>query len=355
MTFEIVCCISSHDSLTYNYVTPLALHPRVSKVWIVRTHESAYGKIPKAEYVLVKKRWMPLRLLHMLWTLYRLGRRPEVRAYASFNPFPYGTLALIAAKLWRKPIHLGFIGDDMDRHLKGPLGSLLAPVARGGDFITVTGTRMRADALARGVDPDRCAVLPHGIDLSRFPVATDSPKPYAFVHVGELIQRKRVDIVIRAFADLAPAHPEARLAIVGRGRLRPELESLTASLGVTAQVDFVGYVNDVQSYFARSRVVVAAAEREGFPFSLVEGCCSGLVPVTTPVGTILDHVRDGVNGLIVPVGEVKTMSLAMRRLIEDEALYLRLRTEALKLREVFSFEAATRVWAPWLETLPPAD
>lgn len=351
MSLEIVCCMSAQDTQVYNHVTPLALHADVSKVWIVRGRRSAFGEVPKAEYVLARGGWLPLRLAHTLWLLLKLGRRPEVRAYASFNPFPYGTLAFIAARLRNKPVHLGFIGSDWEVHVKGPLRPLLLPIVRRADYVTVTGEAMRREAVAAGVSEERCDILPHGIDLDRYPVAGEGPKPYDFIFVGRLIQLKRVDVILRAFARFSSAHPQGRLAIVGRGPLEEELKSLAAGLGCVDRVDFLGHVDNVAPSLAQARSIVIASESEGFPFTLIEGCCSGLVPITTPVGTIPEHITDGVNGLVVPPGDVEKLVGAMSRLCGDEAFYRRLRTEALKFRERFSFEKTTQIWDRWIARL----
>lgn len=352
MALEIVVCISSHDSLVYNYVTPLALHPDVDKVWIVRTHRSAYGEIPKAEYVLARRRWMPLRLLNLFWLLWKLGGRPQVRAYASFNPFPYGMLAWLAARLRGRPVHLGFIGSDWQVHMKGPLAPVFLPMIRHADFVTFTGEVMRQEALDRGISAAQSATLPHGVDLSRFPLQGDgAPKRYDFFFAGELIPIKRVDVILRAFAQVRPRHPSARLGIAGRGYLDAELKRLAAELGIADQVDFLGFVSPVQPYYAQSRVVLIASESEGFPFTLVEGCSSGLVPVSTPVGTIPEYLVDGTNSLLTPVGDADALARAMISLLEDAALYDRLRDGAIRLRDRFSFASATRVWDTWIARL----
>lgn len=351
MPFEIVCCISSHDSSVYNHVSPLALHPDVTRVWIVRSHRSEYGDVPKTEYVLTRSRWLPLKLLQLLWIMIRLGRRPEVRAFASFNPIPYGSLAALAALFSGKPFHLGFIGSDWQVHMEGPLGRLLMPLVRRAAFITVTGTEMRDAAIARSIDPARCLVLPNSIDLDRYPVTMHDSRHFDFLFVGELIPIKRVDVILHAFANVSLRRRDLRIGIAGRGRLEPELKRLVSDLGIQSQVDFLGFVNSVQPVYARSRIVIIASESEGLPFTLVEGCSSGLVPICTPVGTIPEYIVDGVNGLLTPVGDVDALAGAMISLIEDPILYHRLRDGALKLRDVFSFAAATEVWDIWVKGL----
>ena len=93
MSIEVVCCVALGDSQIYNHLTPVALNPLISKIWIIRHRKSDIGQIPKAEYVLVSDKCKPLRWLQMRKQCMRLARRPEVKAFISFNPIPYGIIA----------------------------------------------------------------------------------------------------------------------------------------------------------------------------------------------------------------------------------------------------------------------
>jgi len=351
MAFEVACCISSHDSLTFHYLTPLARHPLVSKLWIVRPRESAYGAIPKAEYVLTPARAKPVRFLQMYRACRQLARRTEVRAFVSFNPVPYGLIALFASRGSGTPIHLGFIGSDWYTHSVGPLGRWFMPRYRKASFITATGVGMRRAMMDRGLDGDRIAVLPHCVDPDEYPVSDPANAKHTFVFVGELNRRKRVDLILHAFADVAKRHPAARLCIVGDGAEGGKLRALAQDLGIAESVTFTGFVRNVYSHLADARVVVVASEQEGFPFALVEGMCAGLVPVSTPVGTIPDLIEDGRNGLLCPRGDATALAACMMRLLEEDGLYDRIRPNVLAMREQFSFDAATAVWDRWLREL----
>jgi glycosyltransferase involved in cell wall biosynthesis len=248
-------------------------------------------------------------------------------------------------------MHLGFIGTDWNAHMNGPLGPLLMPLTRGADFCTATGERMRREMLAAGFDEKRVTVLPHGIDLDRHPVGNPGGARYACIFVGGLTRLKRVDLVLEAFAKVLASRPEAKLCIVGDGPQRGRLAALADTLGIGASVDFVGHTDNVASYLGQARIQLLASRREGFPFSLVEGMCCGLVPVSTPVGDIPDHVRDGENGLLFPVGDAAALSACILRLLEDRAVYERLRGNVLRGREAFSYDRATAVWDPWIRSL----
>ena len=349
--FELVCCAGTHDSLLYYYLTPVARHPLVTKVWIVRAKRSEYGDVPKATYCLTSARSKPLRFAQMYRECCRLLRRPQVKACVSFNPFPYGLISMLAAQRHRKPVHFGFIGDDWYRDATGSFGRLLNRYIRRADFVTGTGQGMLSEMAHAGVDRTRLAVLPHCIDVERFPVADPDRAEFDFVFCGELIRRKRVDVVLRAFAEVVRHHSTARLCVVGTGPLEHELRDLASQLGIAGNTLFTGYSSDVNRWLANARILVMASEREGFPFAIVEAICTGLVTVTTPVGTIGDDLHDEQTALFYPVGDHRALSDRLRQLLERPEFYQTLRTNSLSLRQRYSYDSATEIWAPWLRSL----
>jgi len=350
MSMEIVCPLWLTESQAYHYPAPVARHARVSKVWLIRSHSSPYGLVPGTGYVLAPG-FLPLRLLRVYGHCRRLAAREAVRGFVSFNPFPYGVLALQAARKAGKAVHCGFIGSDWYTHMKGPLRPLLLKYVRQASFITATGEQMRGEMIDAGIDGSKISVLPHCIDVERYPVADPAGADYACVYVGKLERRKRVDVILRAFARVVKRHPQARLCIVGDGPLMRDLRRLSGHLGLAAAVDFAGYQDAVAPYFARGRINVMASSEEGFPFSLVEGICCGLVPVTTPVGTIADLIETGRNGFLFDQEDDAAMAGHVCGLLEDPARLAAVRREVLKLRRNFSYDRATEVWDPWLRQL----
>ena len=335
----------------YYYLVPLGAHPSVSRLWIVRPSPITRGPIQNAEFILLPTRFRLVRFLQMLWHALRLGRRKEVAGFVSFNPIPYGLIQLVAATIFGKPIHFGFVGSDWYRHAQSRYGRLLRPFFRRADFITATGTKMRQEMINFGLDPKRIRILPHSIDVENYPINEPRQAQYSCVFVGYLLPLKRVEDILRAFALVVQRLPGSKLCIVGDGPLRNELEALARELGIEAQVDFVGFVHQVQEFLVAAKIIVIASHREGMPFALIEGMVSGLVPVSTPVGTIEEFVIDGENGLLFPVGNPEDLAQRILMLLEDPALYDALRDEALKSRERFSFEAAREVWDAWLSRL----
>jgi glycosyltransferase involved in cell wall biosynthesis len=88
----------------------------------------------------------------------------------------------------------------------------------------------------------------------------------------------------------------------------------------------------------RFAVLVFPTRYEGFGLVVLEAMRAGLAVVTTPTGAGADVVRDGENGLRVPVGDVDATARAVGRLIDDDALRIRIGRAAVE-------EARARTWA----------
>jgi glycosyltransferase involved in cell wall biosynthesis len=347
---EVVSCLVMGAN-AYYYLMPLGMHPSVSRLWILRPSRVERGEIPGAEYVLVAQRPTLWRLAQMLWASLRLGWRKEVKAFISINPFPYGLVQLPAAVLYHKPIHFGFVGSDWYRHVRGRSGWLLRPFIRRADFVTATGPLMRRQMIDYGIKEERIAILPHAIDVDNYPINDPETAKYTCIFVGQLIQRKRVDLILQAFALVLEVNASARLCIAGDGPLAEDLVALASELGIERSVDFVGFQDDVRPYIRSSKMLVIASDMEGLPFAIIEGMSSGLVPVSTPVGTIEDLIVDDENGLFFFPGDAEGLADCICRLMDEPDLYNRLRANVLQLRDDYAFAAATTVWDGWLSGL----
>lgn len=354
MGFEVVCCVALGDSQVYNHLMPVARNPLISKIWIIRHRKSDTGQIPKAEYILVSDKCKPLRWLQMRKHCMMLARRKEVKAFISFNPLPYGVIAGTAAKKYNKDIHYGFIGSDWHRTVKSKFGRYLLPMLKKASFVTVTGDQMLRDLLNEGFDENKTQILPNSIDLEQYPVANQQAD-YDCIFVGRLVNVKRVDLILKAFEILNKTHSQAKLCIVGDGPLKESLEKKSTESGLDNTVDFVGQTKDVSGYLAKSKIILIASDSEGFPFSLVEGMCCGLVPVSTPVGTITEHIEDGVNGLLFPCGNAEAMAGCIAKLLDNKDLYEQIRGKTLLLRNEFSYEKASLVWDNWFKMISSSE
>jgi glycosyltransferase involved in cell wall biosynthesis len=133
------------------------------------------------------------------------------------------------------------------------------------------------------------------------------------------------DDLLRAVAGVAALAPEGRpvrLLIVGDGPLRPELETLSADLGLGERAVFAGLKAgpEVARLLGCMDVFVLPSHREALPIALLEAMSVGLPVVATNVGGIPEIIEDGANGLLVAPAEPSALQRSLERLFAGSEL-----------------------------------
>ncbi len=138
--------------------------------------------------------------------------------------------------------------------------------------------------------------------------------------VGRLVKQKDYPVLLRAFALLRKRRP-VRLIVLGEGELRAKLEAMAKDLGVKEDVQFLGFVKNPFAYMQRCTVYVLSSRFEGLPGSLIQAmaCGSAVVSTDCPSGPS-EIIEPGLNGLLVPVGDVQGLAEAIDTLICDPEL-----------------------------------
>ena len=323
------------------HLEPLARSENVERILVVR-HEPVSERLSKVENVTFSDSGTARNLGRMHRTIQQTMRAERVDWVIGFNPVPWGSIGAVAAMRRGVPTVLSLIGSDF-RQLNRPAARPLWLVLKRADHITVTGARMRDGLLAEGVPESRVHVLPHVVDTERFAPGADPPT-FDIVSVGQLIHRKRMDLLIEAVRILRVRGLRATLGILGQGPLEGELRTLIQRSGLTDQVTLLGYREDVESVLQQGRIYALASEWEGVPFALIEAMSAGLVPVVTDVGTIDDWVTNGENGRLVPPGDPTALANALEHLLRNEDSYRRQRTRALEIRQQLSLDVGIAFW-----------
>lgn len=336
---SILCAAKLHKNQLERHLELFQYIPEVKRVLVVR-REGLESRLDKLEDRPFSPGHVALEMAGMTRAVSRVLRREGADWVVGFNPVPWGTLALAAAKISRVPTCLSLIGMDF-LQLQRPWGWPFLQAVRQADAVTVTGGSMQRRLVELGVAKAKVKILPHSVDLQRFKPG-GAIKRWDVVTVGQLIDRKRMDVLIHAMSLLKSRKQPARLAILGRGPKEPELRALCGRLDVEDCVDFLGYRDDVETVLGQARTFALASAWEGVPFALMEALASGLVPVMTRVGTIEDWIEDGRSGLLVDVDRADQIADAIALTLSEKGEEMRARI--LENRAQLSFEHGAAVW-----------
>lgn len=161
-------------------------------------------------------------------------------------------------------------------------------------------------------------VIPLGLDLSAFEASADragARTSFGFEShdvvlgfVGRLVPIKAPGLLLQAFARARTRDRRLRLLIAGDGELRPWLEAQAASLGISADVRFIGWSDDLPRLYAAFDAVVLTSVNEGTPVALIEAAAAGLPVVSTAVGGVADVVTHGRHGWLTPPADANALA-----------------------------------------------
>ncbi len=211
-------------------------------------------------------------------------------------------------------------GSPLRRLLTPAVDALARRGVRGADGVR-TLSPFTSDLVRRlGVEP--AAEFVAFMDLAVFdrqpPLA--QPERPTLLFVGVLERYKALDVIAAAWRLAAARVPEARFHLVGRGTLRPLVESLRAEYGERVRWDEWLDPEAVAAAMDGASALVLASRSEGLGRVIVEAFHRGRPVIGSRAGGIPDAVIDGVSGLLVPPEDVEALADAMTRILADRPL-----------------------------------
>jgi GalNAc-alpha-(1->4)-GalNAc-alpha-(1->3)-diNAcBac-PP-undecaprenol alpha-1,4-N-acetyl-D-galactosaminyltransferase len=176
------------------------------------------------------------------------------------------------------------------------------------------------------------------------------------VAVGRLTHQKGFDLLLRAFAKIAPGFAGWRLAIVGEGAERENLQRLRDDLLLGKSVEFVGQTPDVVDWMARAGLVVQPSRLEGFPNVVLEsmGLGAAVISADCPSGPA-DLIEDKVNGRLVPVEDMEALARIMAELMSRPGERARLGRAAAGVRQRYRQDSVMDRWEACLFPVRPSE
>lgn len=281
--------------------------------------------------------------------LFSWMRRLETDITHLHFPYPIGELAYLLAGRSQKMVVTYHSDIVRQKYLLQVYKPFLYRLLARADAITVSSPQyIQSSPYLRPLQ-DKCVVIPHGTDLSRFARSPEidrrvqelrqSHQPPLVLFVGLLRYYKGLSFLIEAMANV-----DARLLVVGEGPQGAEWRELTRQLALEDKIKFLGRVSDeelVALYHACDVFVLPAIHRsESWGAVQVEAMACGKPVICTELGTGTSFVNvNRETGLVIPPRDAAALAAALNELLVNEALRMELGQKAeQRARQEFSHE-----------------
>ncbi len=247
------------------------------------------------------------------------------------DPFECGRAGLIVKNKWRIPLEVQLHTDPFSPYFSGFLNEIRKIIARKvikyADNVRVVSPSL-GDKISKefSIKHQNISVLPIYVDKNRienekvsFDLHARFGWHFILLAVSRLSVEKNLPMALEVLEKLVTFFPNAGLVIVGSGPEESSLKLLVKSLKLENNVVFVGWQEDLGSYYKTANLFIQTSNFEGYGLSLVEAGISGLPIVTTNVG-IANDLENGHDVYICPPGDVEYMFKAVYDLVENNSM-----------------------------------
>jgi L-malate glycosyltransferase len=200
--------------------------------------------------------------------------------------------------------------------------------------------------LARQCAPGQLIeVIPNGVDTEMFRPGPRGDGALRVVCAARLIRRKGIGYLIDAVARLSDV--DVRLTLVGEGAHEPELRRQVDRLGLVGRVEFAGLVmhERMQEIYSQADVFALPSLNEGMSNTALEALAAGLPLILTDTGGTEELLRNGCNGVLVPMRSSAAICEVLHHYAADADLTARHGAESRHIAESMSWQAVADAYA----------
>lgn len=301
----------------------------------------------------------------LLWHAFMITLRFSVATLHAGRVLPEGLVALIVARLFRKPVVIYAHGEEITAW-KNPMKQRLSRFVYRQAGTVVANSRFTRDLLlVRGVSDDRIRLIYPGVDTRSYRPGLeigdlrrgiDAEGAKLILSVGRLTRRKGFDQVIRALPVLLERDIDVHYALIGIGEDEEHLRNLAAEEGVSERLHLLGHVSpeDLPRWYNAADVFAMpnreiGGDTEGFGMVFIEAAACGTPAIAGQAGGTGSAVLDNETGLRIDGSDGGQVVEALYRILGDEALARRLSRNALeRVQREFAWEAVAEKTRPLL-------
>ncbi|MFK8075902.1 MAG: glycosyltransferase family 4 protein [Granulosicoccus sp.] len=210
-----------------------------------------------------------------------------------------------------------FEGGVLDQSKKySPLNFFLRRGLRQVDFVQAISEQTREKLLAADFRDKQICFIPNGVDVGVDPLPRQADDTHILGYCGRLREVKGVHVLFDAVAEILKRRPneKIRVIIAGAGTSQEDLLAQVDRLNIGEYVEWLGLIEDTQSFFRSVDICVQPSFAEGLPNTVMEAMVEQKPVVASDIGGNNDLVTHGVTGLSFPAGDAVQLA--------DQLLYL---------------------------------
>ncbi|MCU0684594.1 MAG: glycosyltransferase family 4 protein [Polyangiaceae bacterium] len=241
---------------------------------------------------------------------------------------PHGCAAVLLGRLFKKPVVVKVHGSDLNVQANlGPARAMMRGLLPRADAMVSVSRALAEVLFSLGVPRDRVVLVPNGVDEALFyPRDKGASREKLglpregklIVFVGRIEPQKGTPELLEAFGRVRPKHPDARLALIGEGASRPDVDRAKAQLGDALVAPGERPFAEVPLWMGAADLVALPSWMEGTPNVLLEALASGRPCVGSDVGGIPDVLADPRSGLVHRARDAASLADALDRALARE-------------------------------------
>ncbi|MFB3764618.1 MAG: glycosyltransferase family 4 protein [Methanotrichaceae archaeon] len=241
------------------------------------------------------------------------------------------------AKARGRPLVLTYHNDIVGRGFAGSLAWIynsagLPLLLKAASRVIITQRNYMASSSYLKNHKDKLVVVPNGVDTDRFRQidrnkgkAPDGKTVFFLGLLDRFHRYKGLDILLQAMAAVTRQMPDAKLLVGGNGELLDHYRDIAATLGISKNMEFLGFVPDAMLTECYNRcdafiLPSISSEQEGFGIVLLEAMACERPVISTEIVGVADDVLRFDTGRIVKPGDINALANAIIEILDDDAL-----------------------------------
>jgi len=343
MKISLNCKLTPYGA--YIFIKPLFSIKEIEKIFVFRDDVA----VEHHKIVYREPRFKKFKLISQAYKLFQMFLLVprDTRMSVGIYEIPHGLFAFIIGKIKKIPTTLCIISNPNNKNIwKGLRKTVTYFMLRRVNAITVTGSKSKKILETQGINTSKIHILPNSIDTEHFKQQLHVKKNYDIITLGSLLPGKNLLTFICIISLLKIIKPDIKVGIAGDGPERNNIIRKINELSLNNEIEFLGYIENVNQFYNKGKVFVSTSLTEGLPRTVIEAMACGIPCVVSNVGDMEDLIKNGINGFLIddPYDKISFVN-SINILLSDQAIYKRFSKKAWEgTNNLYSIDAAIAVW-----------